>query len=203
MEDLLTRPYDILLILPHTDGLLSHPYDLARLYPRISAIPYQLILGDVMSWTRCTHYWSFVRRVHQSSVNTPHKGSALYSIQDLFRCQAVQEQLNITLRSIWIWPRSGPAVFSMQSALIWLSELVSSKEQIPVCLGFSLYLFCIYMACFLYTRVLASISECFSWCPKYHLKDTNEIDRHPCRCETWMGSVNRYWWSWKILALGV
>ena len=104
---------------------------------------------------------------------------------------------------IWIWPRSGPAEFSTQSALLWLSVLASCMEQTPVCLGFNLYLFCIYMACFLYTEVLASILKCFSWCPKYHLKDTNEIDRHPCMCETWMGSVDSYWWSWKPLALEV
>ena len=51
------RHWDVCLLWPchhHIDGLVQH--------------------GDVMKWKNFPRYWPFVRGVHRSTVNSPHKG---------------------------------------------------------------------------------------------------------------------------------
>ena len=45
-----------------------------QFYPYTTALLGQPYHGDVIKWKRCPRYWSFVRGIHRSPVNSPHKG---------------------------------------------------------------------------------------------------------------------------------
>ena len=153
-----------------------------------------LIIDDLMASKRFTYYWFFVEIIHQSSVDTPHKGPSMCPAFSIFVIGLHIEHCVEVLSMgdpIWIWHSGGPAVFATESALLRLTMtgqvygatpvyigsgngLVPSGNKPlpePVDIGFNLYLFC----CLLLYGLLSlnwspSINiRLFYQCRKYHL----------------------------------
>ena len=55
---------------------------------------------DVMTWKCLLYYWPFVRGIHLSNVDSPHKGPVMWSFEVLFVVEHTFEQI-IKLPVIW------------------------------------------------------------------------------------------------------
>ena len=66
------------------------------------------INDDVIKWKHFPRYWPFVRGIHPSPVNSPHKGHAVTRSLDIFLCLHVNKQLSKQSRRRWIRTSSHP-----------------------------------------------------------------------------------------------
>ena len=48
--------------------------DIYKLFFEVSAYLYKAAHDDVINWKHFPRYWAFVRGIHRSPVNSPHKG---------------------------------------------------------------------------------------------------------------------------------
>ena len=71
--------FDVVVSLPSASGVIHEIYGLNQHVhqTRITREPYVTFLwchDDVIKWRHFPRYWPFVRGIHRSSVNSPHKG---------------------------------------------------------------------------------------------------------------------------------
>ena len=49
---------------------------------------------DIIKWTHFPHYWPFVRGIHRSPLNSPHKGEWRDALMFFFICAWINAQVN-------------------------------------------------------------------------------------------------------------
>ena len=108
--------------------------------------------ADVMTWNHFPRYWSFVRGIHRSPVNSPHKrqwrGASMFSLNDWvnnreagdLRCH--RAHYDVIVMAYW---RHDMETFSVLLALMWresihrptvdFSHNVPSMRSFNVCLS--------------------------------------------------------------------
>ena len=139
---------------------------------------------DIIKWKHFPHYWSFVRGIHWSPVNSPHKSQ--------WRRALMFDLPLIALNPPGWWTPSGiygiegPSEICTQSTEMWLAV---SGAQPLFTLG--LLMFALSLVDFLSLLLSPSTDfKIFYFCQKYHLKDTYRIlKKISCWFKIWMGFV--------------
>ena len=70
-----------------------------KVYPLGVTVKYLTIHDGVTKWKLFSRYWPFVRRLHRSPVNSPHKGPVMRTLMSL-RC-APHKLLNKQSNDLW------------------------------------------------------------------------------------------------------
>ena len=88
----------------------------ANLHIDISA-QYSSNHDDVIRWKHFLHYWPFVRGIHQSLVNSPHKGQRLRALMFSLICTWINGSVNIRVAGALRCHHAHYDVIVMSSAL--------------------------------------------------------------------------------------
>ena len=110
-----TRSFDVFLICAWTNGWINNRYagDLRRhrahydvtvmlyifsrhLTTRMAflTLNFPLLHDDVIKWKHFPRYWPFVRRIHRSPVNSPHKGQWRGALMCPLICVCINDWVN-------------------------------------------------------------------------------------------------------------